>query len=230
MLIHTPMRTRRILLAAMVLILALPAFAARPQRRAVVVDTICNAPLKQMLLVTDSFCYQFQACPDSLFLWAYLGMDDGEEKEVKKTKESRNAIQLKYKDRVYDRQLKTGDVALDIYVLGVRWWKDQHLGSKYVLTRPVKAHYPLTAHMTATYSGSILEGGDFIMRMEPISPTQTKIHYEFVITFGKVLSAFISDKTWQNAIEWRFEEILQNLIECAETGTVVRKEKAPKKN
>lgn len=201
---------------------------ARPQKRAVVIDTICHAPLHDMLHVTNRFCRQFQSCPDSLFKWAYVGM---EEQEIKKSnnKESRDAIQLRYKDRTYDPKLKVGDVAIDIYVLGTRWWKDQHLGTKYVVKRPAKSPYPLTSHMTATYSGSILEGGDFIIRMDPISDQETRIHYEFSLTFGKVLSSFISDKTWRNAIEWRFETILENLVECAETGTVSPKKRGPRK-
>ena len=191
---------RKIIVCCLLITMSCAAFA-RPQRREVVVDTVCNTSLKELLLVADRFCYQFQACPDSLFSWAYIGL--GEQDTTKQ-----------------NSKLKTGDVAIDIYVLGVRWWKDQHLGSKYVLTRPAHSPYPLTAHMRATYSGSILEGGDFILRMEPISPTQTKVHYEFRLVFGKVLSAFISDKTWHNAIEWRLATILDNIIEYAETGTV----------
>ncbi|MBR4704379.1 MAG: hypothetical protein IKP02_02110 [Paludibacteraceae bacterium] len=216
---------RKTLVFLMLMTVSLSVFA-RPQRREVIIDTVCNAPLKQMLTVTNRFCRQFQAGPDSLFEWAYLGL--AEEPSEPKTKESRDAIQLRYKDRVYDPKLKTGDVAVDIYVLGVRWWKDQHLGTKYMLTRPVNASYPLTAHLKATYSGSILEGGDMVMVLEPISDTQTRIHYEFRLVFGRVLSAFISDKTWHNAIEWRFGVILENMIECAETGTVLPKKRGPK--
>ena len=210
------------------LLLSVSMLQARPQTRAVVVDTVCNAPLKEMLHVTNRFCRQFQACPDSLFDWAYIGLGEAEVKEEStKTKEGRDAIQLRYKDRCYDPVKHTGDVAIDIYILGVRWWKDQHLGTKYRLLRPAKSKYPLTAHMTATYSGSILEGGDFIIRMEPIAENKTRIHYEFSLTFGRVLSTFISDKTWNNAIRWRFETILENLIECAETGTVTDKRRGP---
>ena len=213
----------------LILFLLLSAMAfGRPQRREVVIDTVCNASLHDLLEVVERYCYQFQACPDSLFLWAYLGMEEREITE-EKSKESRDAIQLRYKVRVYDAKLKTGDVAIDIYVLGVRWWKDQHLGTKRVLTRPAHSKYPLTDHLTATYSGSILEGGDIIFRMEPISPTKTRLHYEFVLTFGRVLSAFISDKTWRNAIEWRLETICENIVECAETGTVQPKFRGPKK-
>ena len=210
----------------LVLFLAISAnmFAWRPQARGVVIDTICNASWQSMLLTADKFCYQFQACPDSLFDWAYLNLKEHEEADTKKnTKEGRAVIQLSYKDRTYDPKTKTGDVAIDIYVLGVRWWKDQHLGTKYSLTRPAHAPHPLTARLKATYSGAILEGGDWIFVMTPVSPTQTHLHYEFSLTFGRVLSAFISDKVWKNAIEWRFQIILENLIEYAETGTVVQR-------
>jgi len=210
----------------LVLLVSATAFA-RPQMREVVRDSVVNAPFRDVLLTADRFCYEFQACPDSLFEWAYLGLDEAEIVESP-SKESRDVIQLRYKDRVYDPTNKTGDVAIDIYVLGVRWWKNQHLGTKYVLSRPAKSKYPLTAKMTATYSGSILEGGTVLMRMEPISETQTSVHYEFRLVFGKVLSAFISDKTWQNAIEWRLSTIFDNLVEYAETGTVTPKEKGPR--
>ena len=200
---------------------------ARPQTRAVVLDTLCHAPVHAMEQVVDSFYRQFQACPDSLFLWAYLGLGE-DEVAASDSKESKDAIQLRYKERVYDPVLKTGDVAIDIYVLGVRWWKDQHLGSK-CLSTPANAPYPRKQRLTATYSGSIIEGGDIIVVLEPLSERLTRVHYEFRLTFGRILSAFISDKTWHNAIEWRFETILENLVECAETGTVQDKVRGPKK-
>ena len=211
------------MLIAMLSVASLCTFA-RPQTRAVVIDTVCDASIEQLLPVIRRFCYQFQACPDSLFDWAYLNLKEHEEADANKnTKEGRAVIQLSYKDRTYDPKTKTGDVAIDIYVLGVRWWKDQHLGTKYSLTRPAHAPHPLTARLKATYSGAILEGGDWIFVMTPVSPTQTHLHYEFSLTFGRVLSAFISDKVWKNAIEWRFQIILENLIEYAETGTVVQR-------
>lgn len=205
---------------------------ARPQHREVVIDTITEAPLETMLQVVEKFCRQFQSCSDSLFEWAYVGLGESEEVQPK-TKESRDAIQLRYKERVYDPVLKIGDVAIDIYVLGMRWWKDQHLGTIYHLHQ---AHYDdptdttsLMAHMTATYSGSILEGGDVIFCLTPIDTNHTKVHYEFGLTFGRVLSAFISDKTWRNAIQWRFGVILENMMEYAETGVVSPKERGPGK-
>lgn len=220
---------KRIPLLALLSVAALCSFA-RPQTRAVVVDTVCEASIQKLLPVVNHFCYQFQACPDSLFSWAYKNLGEPEVVESKdKSKDSKDVIQLDYKDRIYDSKEKTGDVAIDIYVLGVRWWKDQHLGTRYTLTRPASAHYPQTAHLNATYSGSILNGGDLYFVMEPLSPTRTRVHYEFSLTFGRVLSAFISDKMWRNAIEWRFETILENIIEYTETGAVQKRSVGPKK-
>lgn len=218
----------RYIVAALLMLLSTQAFC-RPQARAVVIDTVTTASVMEMLHVVDSFFYQFQACPDSLFGWAYLGLEDKKENpEQEQSREGRSAIQLVYNDRIYDPDHKLGDVAIDIYVLGVRWWKDQHLVTQAMLTFEHPDH-PLTAHMTAKYSGSILESGDIIFVIEPIADGQTRVHYEFRLTFGRVLSAFISDKTWQNAIEWRFVTILENLIECAETGTVQPKFRGPQK-
>lgn len=215
----------KLILVPFLALLSLTAMG-RPQKRSVIIDTICEATVMHMLHVVDSFYYQFQACPDSLFLWAYLGLEDTHSEE-QKTKEGREAIQLKYIDRVYDPDNKIGDVTIDIYVLGVRWWKDQHLVTQY-LFEASQPHNILTANLVAKYSGSILESGEFRIIMEPVSNSQTRIHYEFSMTFGRILSAFISDKTWQNAIEWRFETILENLVECAETGTVQPKFRGPK--
>ena len=210
----------RALYTFILLFIAMQTWAARPQKREVVIDTVCHAPLEVVLQMAEMYCRHFQSCPDSLYQWAYVGIDPPDPKKSK-NKESRDAIQLHYKDRKYDPVTKTGDVAIDIYVLGARWWKDQHLGTHLVLSQPALAPYPLTALMRATYSGSILHGGHFMMRLEPISDQQTRVHYEFSLTFGKVLSAFISDKTWQNAIEWRFVIILKNLLDCAEHGGVL---------
>lgn len=211
---------RRIVLSLLLICLTAPVWALRPQCRAVVVDTICHAPVEKLHEIANTFARQFQACPDSLFMWAYVGIQDSKPEETK-SKDSRSAILLTYKDRIYDPDHKIGDVTVDIYVLGVRWWKDQHLGTQCFVERPGYELYPVTTHLMATYSGSILQGGHYIMVLEPISPTETRVHYEFSLTFGKVLSAFISDHTWHNAIEWRFRIILTNLIAAAERGTLL---------
>lgn len=216
---------QKIILLAIAAMVSVTAFA-RPRTRGVTIDTVCHTPVNQLLQVVDSFCYQFQACPDSLFLWAYLGLEEHvDSAKQKRNKEGRDVIHLEYKDRVYNAQDKIGDVAIDIYVLGMRWWKDQHLITAFTTNSD---SYTTVAHLSATYSGSILDDGHIIYQVHPISDNETAVHYEFYVTLGGTLAAFISDKTWQNSAQWRFEAILENIIECAETGTVTMKERGPK--
>ena len=213
-------RIKSALALLLLLGISLPALAGHPYKREVIRDTVCHASVEVMQQVIDDFYRQFQSCPDSLFLWAYEGLQETEkEKKGPKTKESRNAIQLKYKNRQYNPATKIGDVAIDIYVIGMPWWKDQHLETEYQLYPMTDdAPYPMVAHLKANYSGSILRGAHFMMHYMPVSETETYLYYEFSIGFGNLLTAFISDKTWCNAIEWRFVTIYNNLVQAAELG------------
>lgn len=214
---------KRLMLIGILAVVSMTA-AAGPKYRAVVIDTICPVPISAMQQTAALFCRQFQADPDSLFKWAYLGLEE-EKTDKEKTKESRDAIQLRYKDRTYDPKTLTGDVAIDIYVLGVRWWKDTHLGTKCKHTWSNTVPQTCTSHMTATYSGSLLEGGNCIFEMEALTPMTTQVRFTFNFTFGQMLALFINDKVWHNAIEWRFKVILENLVEYAQTGEVKREGK-----
>lgn len=213
----------------------------RPKTRGVIVDTVANCHISKVHATVSRFCYEFQADPDLLFSWAYLntGSESPDEpqkelteaEKIKKeeqrkkdeSKEGKDAIRLVYKDRTYDPDTYTGDVAIDIYVLGSRMFKDNHLGTVYGTTM-------LTSHseiqqLNATYSGSILDGGQILFRLDSIGPNLTEVHYDFNLTFGRFLATFISDKTWQNVVEWRLKNILGNLIEYAETGKVTDRSK-----
>lgn len=231
-------------LLALISILAvfiLPSEASRPKTRGVVIDTVANCSASVMHATISRFCYEFQADPDLLFSWAYLNTgsenpeDDKkelteeekrklEEKRKKdESKEGKDAIRLVYKDRTYDPEHHVGDVAIDIYVLGSRMFRDNHLGTVY-------SALPLTNHseiqqLNATYSGSILDGGQILFRLDSIAPNRTEVHYDFNLTFGRFLATFISDKTWQTVVEWRLRNILGNLIEFSETGKVTDREK-----
>ena len=57
---------RKFFVLCLFAVISLTAFG-RPQTRAVVIDTVCEASVAQLLPVINKFCYQFQACPDSLF-------------------------------------------------------------------------------------------------------------------------------------------------------------------
>lgn len=206
---------------------------ARPKTRGVEMDTIAHCSLTAMENTISKFCYQFQADPDELFSWAYLntGSESPSEQKAETTNtnassknkrdESANgkdAIRLVYKDRKYDAKQRVGDVALDIYVLGSPMFRDNHLGSIYSQTEISQTQQ--IQQLIATYSGSLLEGGEIRFHLDSIAPNRVKVHYTFNLTFGRFLATFISDKTWRNVADWRFRAIFGNLVEYAETGKV----------
>lgn len=224
---------KKICIVSCLLILVTTTTFARPKTRGVEMDTIAHCSLAAMENSIHKFCYQFQADPDSLFAWAYLNTGSetpGEQKaettntnaaSKNKRDESANgkdAIRLVYKDRMYDRIQQTGDVTLDIYVLGTPMFRDNHLGSIYSKTRINEKQQ--IQQLIATYSGSLLEGGEIRFHLDSIAPDKVKVHYSFNLTFGRFLATFISDKTWRNVADWRFRAILRNLVEYAETGKV----------
>lgn len=198
----------------------------RPKTRGVTMDSVVNCSADHMRTVIEKFAYQFQACPDSLFKWAYEGLGSvepdkpAEAEKEKKSKEGRDALALVYKDRMYNAETKEGDVAIDIYVLGSRWFKDNHLGT--VLHQSNHGQIYRDS-LIATYSGSILDGGLLFFHVTPIDAHHCQVHYSFHLTFGKVLATFISNKLWTNVAQWRFKQIFRNLVEYAETGTVKKK-------
>lgn len=180
------------------------------QDRHVIIDTVCNCSVARFQTVIDKFFYEFQADSKALFDWAYLNTSgDGDT-----SNEGKDAVAIKYGLNTYDSITKTADQALDIYVLGSKMFPDRHLGTVNHGT-----------YMTATYSGSMLQGADFTFVMDSIAPTQTRVHCEFNFVLGKFLSWFITEKKWKTVADWRFRQVFANLVEYAETGNVTDKRK-----
>lgn len=181
------------------------AYAKRPQNRHVAVDRVCRCTEADFQRTIDRFFYQFQTNSDSLFTWVYLNTSgDGNEKEGGK-----DAIRINYTEAKYDPAKKTGDIGLDIYVLGSKMFPDRHL---------LTSNYG--RQLEITYSGSLLESGSIVFRMDSVAHRQTKVHYEFNFVFGKIAAFLISDKMWNDVIKWRLEQVFANMVEFAETGTV----------
>lgn len=190
------------------LLCTLSAWAARPRYRFVRMDTICQCTPAQFQQVVDSFFYQFQTGDsDALFEWAYLNTGgDGNTNEGGK-----DAVQLHYTTATYDHETRTGDQAIDIYVLGSKMFPDRHLVTISHGTR-----------MDATYSGALLDDASIVFHIDSVAPTVTRVKYEFNLVFGGFVAMFISDKVWHGAMRWRIEQLMRNFVECAETGTVLK--------
>lgn len=200
----------RKILIPLLFVCALSVSAARPTHRSVVKDTVCQCSAEHFQYVIDKFFYQFQTNSDSLFQWVYLNTGgDGSDKD----ENGKNAVGIRYAGATYDPLTHTGDQVLDIYVLGSKMFPNKHL---------VTVNHG--TYMTATYSGSLLDDADIRFHLKPVDDNRIDIHYEFNLVFGKFFALFVSDKVWYNTIKWRLEQVLYNLIEYAETGTVTRKE------
>lgn len=171
--------------------------------RRVVRDTICACTPAHWREIRDLFFYQFQTNSDSLFNWAYVNTGDEGDKEGK------DAIKLVYGPGNYDPVTRRGDQQFDIWVLGSKMFTDRHLGT---------ANHG--DYLTATYSGSMLEGANIILRSDSLSPMQTAVYYEFHLRFGKFFSIFVNNRVWQNAVAWRLNTVFDNIIEFAEKGLV----------
>lgn len=184
--------------------------AARPQNRQVRVDTICSCTPARFQQVIDKFFYQFQTNSDSIFEWAYLNTGgDGDS-----TEGGKDAVALRYNKATYDSITRTGDLALDIYVLGAKMFADRHL----ITTNQ-------GSRLNATYSGSLLDDAHISFTVDSVAPQTVKVRYEFSLVFGKFASMLVSDKIWQNAMRWRLEQVFANLVEYAETGSVINRKR-----
>lgn len=183
--------------------------------RQIVIDKVFNCSHDRTKEVLDKFVYQLQAEADSLFTWAYMNTGgDGDTK-------GKDAVALRYKRCEYNPLTRNSLFVTDIVVLGVPWKRDVEIGGhywdKYINTT---RH----AQLDITYSGKILQDANGFFITAPRKDGKTDVHFELHVAFGRFFSAFITKKTWQDVAVWRFETIVSNLKEYAETGRVLPKQ------
>lgn len=188
----------------------------RNERR-IVIDKVFDCSHERTKEVLDKFVYQLQAEADSLFSWAYMNTGgDGDTK-------GKDAVALRYKRCEYEPRTRNSLFVTDIVVLGVPWKRNVEIGAHYWF-KPIneKRH----SQLDITYSGKILQDANGFFITTPRKDGKTDVHFELHVAFGKFFSAFVTKKTWQEVAVWRFETIVSNLKEYAETGKVLPKEKA----
>jgi len=201
-------KMRHFILLFLLTFYATALLAARPTNRKVQLDTVCSCTPNRFQHVIDKFFYQFQTNTDSIYEWAYCNTEgDGND-----TEGGKDAIRICYNKALYDPITRTGDLGLDIYVMGIKMFSDRHI---------------LTTNngcsLNATYSGSLLDDAHIKFTLDSISPELVRVRYEFNLVFGKFASMFVSDKVWHNAMRWRLEQVFANLVEYAETGKVIKR-------
>ncbi|MCQ2346938.1 MAG: hypothetical protein MJZ92_03305 [Paludibacteraceae bacterium] len=183
--------------------------------RKIVLDRVYNCSPERTKEVIDKFVYQLQAEADSLFTWAYMNTSGGGDTKGK------DAVQLRYKKSEYYPETHNSLFVTDIVVLGVPWKRNVEIGGHY--WEKIMANNSRYSQLDITYSGKILQDAKGLFLTTPRPDGKTNVHFELHVLFGKFFSAFITKKTWQEVAVWRFETIMNNLKEYAETGTVLPK-------
>ena len=202
----------RYILSLIVTILSITAFAGNErQTRRIVIDTVYDCSLERANFVVDTFMYAMQTDINSLFEWAFIGT--GNQGEPK----GRDAVRVVYTGNSYEEATRTGLLTMNIYVLGVPWFKNRELESVY---RDSVVNDTRYARLDITYSGSMLQEANGQFHTTAIDGEHTQVHMELTVVLGKFFSAFVTNKNWKEVAVWRIERIVRNLKEFSETGKV----------
>ena len=202
----------RYILSLILAILSVTAFAGNErQTRRIVIDTVYDCSLERANFVVDTFMYALQTDINSLFDWAFVGT--GNQGEPK----GRDAVRVVYTGNSYEEATRTGLLTMNIYVLGVPWFKNRELESVY---RDSVVNDTRYARLDITYSGSMLQEANGQFHTTAIDGEHTQVHMELNVVLGKFFSAFVTNKNWKDVAVWRIERIVRNLKEYSETGKV----------
>ena len=202
----------RYILSLILAILSVTAFAGNErQTRRIVIDTVYDCSLERANFVVDTFMYALQTDINSLFDWAFVGT--GNQGEPK----GRDAVRVVYTGNSYEEATRTGLLTMNIYVLGVPWFKNRELESVY---RDSVVNDTRYARLDITYSGSMLQEANGQFHTTAIDGEHTQVHMELNVVLGKFFSAFVTNKNWKEVAVWRIDRIVRNLKEYSETGKV----------
>ena len=161
--------------------------------------------------VVNMFFYDMQTDINGLFKWAFKGTEND-------TKDStRNSIQIKYKESYADTTSHYGRQVIDV-IVPHKTFKDIIIESSY--TDTTLEDRMRAIHLTIDYSGSLLKDASADFNSIPITDNSSYAQLTIRIKFGFFFNLFISRKMYSNVIEWRINQIFENLCEMAEKGEV----------
>ncbi len=173
-------------------------------------ETTIDAPLATVNKVVDDFIYDMQTDINNLGTWAFKCTEDEGD-------EDKDAIALVYKDTYYDAARKYGYIIVDVKVPGLRTFKNMKISSLQTDTIIDGVRH---ARVDIDYSGSLLKmaNGTFIVKQ--ISDNQTSLTLDLNVRFGFFFGLFVTRRVYRNVLEWRLQQIVNNIREQAETGEV----------
>ncbi|MBQ8100323.1 MAG: hypothetical protein IJ169_03425 [Paludibacteraceae bacterium] len=169
-----------------------------------------NASRKAVYQVVDDFIYDMQTDINRLGTWAFLGTEDKGDAE-------KDAIAIVYKDTYYDPALHYGYIIVDVKVPGLRTFKNIKISSLLTDTVTDGVRH---ARVDIDYSGSLLKMANATFHVKPLDENLHVLTLDLNVRFGWFFNIFVSRKVYRDVLEWRLQQIVNNLCEKAETGIV----------
>lgn len=173
-------------------------------------ETVADASLEAVNNTVDAFIYDMQTDINHLGTWAFKCTED--EGDVDK-----DAIALVYKETYYDPERKYGYIIIDVKVPGLRTFKNTKISSQHTDTVIDGVR---NARVDIDYSGSLLKMANATFKIRPVGENKTQITLDLNVRFGFFFGLFVTRRVYRNVLEWRLQQIVNNVREQAETGSV----------
>ena len=176
-------------------------------------EVMVDAPLSVVNKAVDDFIYDMQTDIRHLGEWAFkcTGEDD------EGADADRDAIGIVYKDTYYDANKKYGYITIDVKVPALRTFKDIKISS---WMRDTTINNVRHAGVDIDYSGSLLKAADGTFNVKPVSDQLTSLSLNLNVRFGFFFNLFVTRRVYRNVLEWRLQQIMNNIREYAEDGKV----------
>lgn len=187
-----------------------------------------DAPIAVSDSIIDQLVYDFQYDFEHLFVWAFKGLG-------KKNDEKRDALLLQSKSISYQPEDEYGRICLDVIIPGfitipnivvegiiqderniIRYDTNQVADGLVMDSIKVWSRH---MYIEARKTGIIFDKAFGNLYIVPVSANKSIYFMDINFKFNWFLRAFISNKVYQNTIEWRVEQYMNNLKRSAEERT-----------
>ena len=169
-----------------------------------------DAPLSAVNQAVDKFIYDMQTDIRHLGEWAFKCT--GEEGEADA---DRDAIGILYKETYYEPKTRYGYITIDVKVPALRTFKDIKISSwmRDTITDGVRH-----AGVDIDYSGSLLKMANGTFHVKPLNDNVTSLVLDLNVKFGFFFNLFVTRRVYRNVLEWRLQQIMNNIREYSEDG------------
>ena len=175
-------------------------------------EVMIDAPLEVVNKTVDDFIYDMQTDIRHLGEWAFkcTGEEGGHDSD-------RDAIALVYKETFYDPAQKYGYITIDVKVPALRTFRDIKISS---WMRDTTIYDVRHAGVDIDYSGSLLKMANGTFHVKSVNEDLTSLTLDLNVKFGFFFNLFVTRRVYRNVLEWRLQQIMNNIREYAEDGKV----------